>query len=366
MLTSNPIAVTDSEALSFEQGMRGHPTVAVLIPAYNEAEQIQDTIRSLRSQTRVPDRILVIANNCTDNTAELAKLAGAEVLEMDYNPHKKAGALNAGIAYLRQGRFPDFLVTIDGDTELERHFIQRSLSVMRSRPEIGGLSAVCYGKTGLGSGLLSHILTLWQRAEYSRASWLRIRRNVHTLSGAGSVLRSAAVLDVLGERGVLYKESADNLVEDFEATLAMKKHGWVCTNNHTIIAYTDLMVTVRSLYKQRIRWVGGTVDELRRYGWRKETRFSIITMVFGTLTIPIYYLWFYFLWMDITYGISWFDMFYIACMCLWAGIALYSLGKRAFLLGLLLVLEVPYNIIRHTWIGLSLCKSFFGRARDWE
>ena len=49
---------------------------------------------SLAAQTVVPDRIVVLINNCTDDTPELAAAAGAEVLHVPPSPHKKAGALN--------------------------------------------------------------------------------------------------------------------------------------------------------------------------------------------------------------------------------------------------------------------------------
>ena len=65
-----------------------------MIPAHNEEGQIVATIRSLRAQTRPPDRIIVAADNCTDATVELARGEGVEVYATVDNTHKKAGALN--------------------------------------------------------------------------------------------------------------------------------------------------------------------------------------------------------------------------------------------------------------------------------
>jgi hypothetical protein len=58
------------------------PLVVAVIPAWNEALCIADTIRALQHQTRPPHLIVVVANNCTDNTAASARAAGADVLEM--------------------------------------------------------------------------------------------------------------------------------------------------------------------------------------------------------------------------------------------------------------------------------------------
>jgi glycosyltransferase involved in cell wall biosynthesis len=51
-----------------------------IIPAHNEAGSIAATIRSLRRRSRVPDRPLVVCDNCTDDTADVATLNGGEVM----------------------------------------------------------------------------------------------------------------------------------------------------------------------------------------------------------------------------------------------------------------------------------------------
>ncbi len=72
--------------------------VVVLVPAHNEEALIADTVASLFAQTRCPDRILVVADNCTDRTPELATAAGAEVFFTQNNRDKKAGGLNQALA----------------------------------------------------------------------------------------------------------------------------------------------------------------------------------------------------------------------------------------------------------------------------
>ena len=49
-------------------GSTGHGRVVVLVPAHNEAAAIHATVASLRGQTRPPERIIVVAGNCTDDT----------------------------------------------------------------------------------------------------------------------------------------------------------------------------------------------------------------------------------------------------------------------------------------------------------
>jgi cellulose synthase/poly-beta-1,6-N-acetylglucosamine synthase-like glycosyltransferase len=78
----------------------GPVTVTVLVPAHNEEVSLPATLASLREQTRPPERVIVVADNCTDSTVALAEAAGAEVVESVDNTHKKADALNQVLARL--------------------------------------------------------------------------------------------------------------------------------------------------------------------------------------------------------------------------------------------------------------------------
>src|SRR4029453_18090635 len=68
--------------------------VTVLVPAYNEAGSIADTIASLRNQTIPPTEIIVIDDCSTDATAEVATASGATVIRPAVNTGSKAGAQN--------------------------------------------------------------------------------------------------------------------------------------------------------------------------------------------------------------------------------------------------------------------------------
>src|SRR5713226_1218267 len=72
-------------------------SVLVVIPAHNEAASIGATLLSLRQQTRPPDEMLVVCDNCTDNTAEIAASCGARVFVTAGNTGRKAGALNQAL-----------------------------------------------------------------------------------------------------------------------------------------------------------------------------------------------------------------------------------------------------------------------------
>jgi cellulose synthase/poly-beta-1,6-N-acetylglucosamine synthase-like glycosyltransferase len=98
------------------QAPRGH--LAVLVPAHNEADGIEETLRGLLAQLQPGDRLLVVADNCSDDTAERARRAGAEVSERQDSVRRGKGfALAHGVDVLRQAP-PQVVVIVDADCQL--------------------------------------------------------------------------------------------------------------------------------------------------------------------------------------------------------------------------------------------------------
>jgi cellulose synthase/poly-beta-1,6-N-acetylglucosamine synthase-like glycosyltransferase len=90
-------------------------TVAVLIPAHDEAKGILATLNDIKLQLRPGDRLLVVADNCTDDTASVAAALGAEVaVRNDLTRIGKGYALDWGVKYLAADP-PDIVVVIDAD-----------------------------------------------------------------------------------------------------------------------------------------------------------------------------------------------------------------------------------------------------------
>lgn len=94
------------------------PRLAVLIPAHNEALVIQDTLAALMPQLVEGDRLIVIADNCSDDTAAIARSAGATVLERQNRDQRGKGyALDFGLRSLDADP-PDIVVMVDADCTL--------------------------------------------------------------------------------------------------------------------------------------------------------------------------------------------------------------------------------------------------------
>jgi cellulose synthase/poly-beta-1,6-N-acetylglucosamine synthase-like glycosyltransferase len=100
-------------------------TCAVLIPAHNEETGIGPTLSSILPQLGAGDRVLVVADNCTDATAAVARASGAEVVERtDATRRGKGYALDFGVRTLEKAP-PAVVVIVDADCTLESGSLDR-------------------------------------------------------------------------------------------------------------------------------------------------------------------------------------------------------------------------------------------------
>ncbi|MET1059856.1 MAG: glycosyltransferase family 2 protein, partial [Nocardioides sp.] len=135
----------------------------VLVPAHNEELILGETLASLRRQRRAPDRVIVVADNCTDTTAEIARGMGAEVIETVGNTEKKAGALNQVLAGLLPSTDRDdvFLV-MDADSTISDEYLEVGLGLLEADEDLMAVGGLFYGEDG--GGLVGQL----QRNEYAR------------------------------------------------------------------------------------------------------------------------------------------------------------------------------------------------------
>ena len=101
------------------------PRVAVLVPAHNEQDGIGATLATLLPQMLAGDRVLVVADNCSDNTAGAARAAGAEVRERYHAEQRGKGyALDFGVQCLAEDP-PEVMLIVDADCLVEPGAIDR-------------------------------------------------------------------------------------------------------------------------------------------------------------------------------------------------------------------------------------------------
>jgi cellulose synthase/poly-beta-1,6-N-acetylglucosamine synthase-like glycosyltransferase len=99
--------------------------LAVLVPAHNESTGLLPTLADIKQQLRPGDRVLIVADNCTDDTAAVVSAHGAEVVERhDGTKLGKGFALDFGLKHIGLNP-PDTVVMVDADCRLEPNAIER-------------------------------------------------------------------------------------------------------------------------------------------------------------------------------------------------------------------------------------------------
>ncbi len=252
----------------------GSVRVTALIPAHNEESSLPVTLAALLEQARPPDRVIVVADNCTDRTVAIAREMGFEAFETVGNTHKKGGALNQALAQiLPECDARDVILVMDADTSLAPRFIEVGAKRLDDDSELTAVGGVFYGEDG------HRLIGQFQRNEYARYS-LQIRSRhgrVFVLTGTATMFRSDALLDVAAARGVfipgetgrVYDTAA--LTEDNELTLALKSLGATMTSPIECKVTTEIMPTWRNLWVQRKRWQRGALENLSAYGITRAT-----------------------------------------------------------------------------------------------
>lgn len=329
----------------------GPVRITVLVPAHDEEVSLPATLDSLAAQTRPPDRVIVVADNCTDRTPDIARERGFEAFETQGNTEKKGGALNQVLGRLLPEAEPeDCFLVMDADTQLGPRYLEVAAGELDGDPDLAAVGGVFFGEGG--SGLVGQ----FQRNEYARysAEIRRRRGRVFVLTGTASVFRAEAMLDVAGARGVyipgtpgtVYDTAA--LTEDNELTLALKSLGGTMVSPPECTVTTELMPSWRALWMQRKRWQRGALENLSAYGitpgtaryWGQQVGIgygaialmSAIVLMLLTILALDQWVWFPF-WVVIGV-VFWLERVITA----WPG------GWRARLLAALLLPELAYDV----------------------
>jgi cellulose synthase/poly-beta-1,6-N-acetylglucosamine synthase-like glycosyltransferase len=355
------------------RGVFGGPvTVTVLIPAHNEAASIGATLDSLRAQVPRPDRVIVVADNCTDATESVAKAHGAEVFVTVGNIHKKAGALNQALRGLLDGLGDnDIVMCMDADTVLDDGFLAAGIQRFTNDRAMMAIGGLFYGEAGHG------ILGQLQRNEYLRYSReiRRLRGRVFVLTGTASMFRARALRSVAASRrgqlpgvhGDVYDTAA--LTEDNELTLAIKSLGGLMASPNGCRVVTELMPTWRNLWTQRLRWQRGALENLGAYGPASITlRYWAQQLGIGYSVIALGSFWLFMMVTALaTGGWVWFP-FWIGVGSLFVVdrvVSAWRGGWRARLLAALLIPELLYDVYLDVVYIKGIFDITFARNARW-
>jgi cellulose synthase/poly-beta-1,6-N-acetylglucosamine synthase-like glycosyltransferase len=339
--------------------------VTALIPCHNEEELVSQAIRALLSQTRPLDRIVVIADNCTDGTAQVAYSCGVEVRGTVGNPHKKAGALNQVLRNLLPELDPSDAVLIqDADSFLDERFVEGAERRLRE-PGMGGVGGTFRGREGGG------LVGMLQRNEYVRYARdvRRLKGKALCLTGTATLFSVEALRRLVDSRpsGEVYDTTA--LTEDFEVSLTLQHLGYRILAPRECTLTTEVMESWRDLARQRLRWKRGAIENLMRFGltritlehWARQIWTLIGIFVVATYLATV--VWALLIVNDLDLHPLW-----VAVSCVFIverAVTVQRRGWKQVVLASLLVVEMPFELFLQAVHLRAWWQVLLGSERKW-
>jgi len=208
--------------------------ISVIIPAYNEEKIIAKCLDRLKQQTVLPDEVIVVDNNSTDNTAAVAREEGARVI---HEPRQGiTPARNAGFNAAKG----EILVRTDADTIVPSTWIERIKKHFDDDPELDALCGV----------VTSHLLPQW----YIRLFYININRflGYNIQLGPNNALKKELWKKV--EKDVCLKDTQYH--EDMDLGIHTRPYAKYMVDYHLRVSTSDRRTThPLAMVKYFIKWL---------------------------------------------------------------------------------------------------------------
>ena len=230
----------------------------ILVPAHNESAGIGKTVASLRAMDYPTElyRILVIADNCTDDTAERAQDAGAVVLvRQNAQQRGKGYALAHGYAASLGEGFASAVVVVDADTSVSGNL----LSAFSARFAAGADAVQAeHGVRNADDSWRTRLMVIAYALYHTLRSNARERLKLSCgLRGNGMGFSSELLRRV--------PPRAFSVVEDIEYGITLGLAGTRVMYVHEAEVRGDMPVSSEASAPQRARWEGGRTELIRQH-----------------------------------------------------------------------------------------------------
>ncbi|CAM2065580.1 Glycosyltransferase family 2 protein [Sulfidibacter corallicola] len=232
--------------------------IAVVIPAHNETLLISETVTKALTQQEYPAEhycVFVIADNCSDDTAEKAAKAGARVLERHENPGKGQG-LHQAFTQLLEEDWDAFLV-IDADTQMHPRALQ---TISEALADGAKATQLFYGVLNPKDSMRTVAM------EFALASFNGLRpRGKAPFKASSGIFGNGFCLS----REVLSKVPylAHSIVEDLEYHLRLLEAGYKVRFLDLAWVKAQMPITSQQAQSQRVRWERGRMQMIRQHAW---------------------------------------------------------------------------------------------------
>lgn len=231
------------------------PSIAILIPVYNEEIVIKGTIDSLVAAGADLSHIYIVNDKSTDNTESVAAATGVSVYTVPENGGK-ANAQKAALRYYQLTKRYDWVIFLDGDTKVDVNFMQEMRNAAVSRSEVG----LFVGQ--VKSVKNSHIYSASRAFDYTYGQDIvkqgQSNFNVIFVSpGCASMYRS----DVLDKMEIDHM----TLAEDMDLTMQCHRLGYKVEYVSTAFVNTQDPSTFKDYHKQVLRWYHGFWQVVKKH-----------------------------------------------------------------------------------------------------
>jgi cellulose synthase/poly-beta-1,6-N-acetylglucosamine synthase-like glycosyltransferase len=249
--------------------LKRYPIVTVIVPVWNEEKTLGGTIESLLALDYPKDKIdiIIVDDGSTDNTKQVANgyKKYSQVRVYSKTNGGKHTAVNLGISKAKG----EFLGCLDADSFVDKDALSRIVRCFEDPKVMAVTPAI---KVHTPENMLQKI----QSVEYDMGIFLRkvygSMNAIHVAPGPFSIFRKE-VFDKLGG----YVKAHNT--EDMEFAMRMHKNHFPIANVYDSYVYTVTPKTVKGLYKQRLRWVYGFLENAKDY------RMMIFNRKYGNLGI---------------------------------------------------------------------------------
>jgi len=248
-------------------------SLSVLIPAYNEQETIEGTIKSVfDSDYKGLKEVIVINDGSKDNTLKIAKSLQkkySNLIVLDKPNSGKANSINYALKFVKG----DFIAIIDADSYPNKNAFSHMMGYF-SDERVGAVTAAC---TPLNRNTFLERL---QSIEYKVIAFTRKLLEfidaIYVAPGSLSVYRRKALQQIGGF-------DPTNLTEDIESTWHILKEGWKVRMCLAAKVTTVVPNKFKAWWVQRVRWTVGGFQVLKKY-----IKYIFRRGMFGYFVIPFF------------------------------------------------------------------------------
>lgn len=257
-----------------------YPAVTIIVPCWNEEKTVMKTVQSLLNLNYPKDKvnIFLIDDGSTDNTFnEISKFSNKENIKIFKKENGgKHTALNLGLLHSST----PFVGCLDADSEVEKDALVRIMSYFEKDEKIMAVAPSVIATAP------KNLIQTAQTAEYHMGVFtkkmLSFLDAIHVTPGPFTIFRKK-VFDDLGP----YRRAHNT--EDMEIAYRMQRYDYKIDHCNDAYVFTNTPSSIKKLYKQRLRWLYGFINNTldykdvifrRRYG-----NFALFTLPTGIVSI---------------------------------------------------------------------------------